>query len=317
MQKPVLLLNMGGAKNLADARVFMKKMFNDPCILPIKSDFWRSVVARFIISMRLKGAEDDYKAIGGSSPLNPITERLCTRLNEISCMDDGNEFVFDYAMNYTSPFTEEVLSRYRSADEIIVMPLYPHQSITTVTSSLNSFREAYDNLSLKAKVHIVKPFYAETEYNDIIVREIARQSADIDTNKVSLIFSAHSLPQRVVDCGDRYVSDIEAQVEILKRKLSDEGLNFREILLAYQSRLGPIKWLEPNLNKILPTLTSRRALVYPISFCIDNSETHYALSMESATVAREHGYDFFRVCTCPNDKADFVNFIIDMARCCR
>ena len=95
--------------------------------------------------------------------------------------------------------------------------------------------------------------------------------------------------------------------------LNDEGLKFKEIKLAYQSRLGPVKWLEPPLNEALKACENKKVLIYPISFCIDNSETIFELVIEYKRVADELGFSFYDVVECPNFSDEFVNFILRYA----
>ena len=101
------------------------------------------------------------------------------------------------------------------------------------------------------------------------------------------------------------------QVEKLTRILKERGIKFKEINLAYQSRLGPVKWLEPSLNEALENCENKKALIYPISFCIDNSETIFELAIEYKRVADELGFKFYDVVGCPNDGENFAKFILN------
>lgn len=304
MKKLVLLLNMGGANSLDDVEIFLKNMFNDPHILGIKSNFWRKILAKFITKMRLKSAKENYKQIGGKSPISDITENLCKKLNS-----SQSELIFDYAMNYTAPFCKDVLSNYKNIDEIIVLPLYPHHSITTITSSLKDFHKAYNELNLNARVREMGEFYNSKEYNEIIIKSIELQTKNENLSDISLIFSAHSLPQKIINNGDKYETQIKKHVEILAQNILENGLNFKDIKLAYQSRLGPIKWLEPSLNSVLEKLENKKAIIYPLSFCIDNSESVFELDIEYRHLANKLDFKFYKVCKCPNDSDEFINFI--------
>ncbi|MBE2986122.1 ferrochelatase [Campylobacter sp. RM12920] len=305
MKKLILLLNMGGPRKSCEVEIFLKNMFNDPCILGVKNPFLRKFLAFMITKMRLKSAQENYKQIGGKSPICEITQRLCDKLNQ------NNKFVFDYAMNYTPPFCKEVLSRHENVDEIVVFPLYPHYSITTVTSSLNDFYKAYNELGLKAKVQEVRYFYESKEYNQIIIKSIKDKILSMDVGEISMIFSAHSLPQKIINNGDRYEAHVKEHVEILTNLLEKEGLNFKDVKLAYQSRLGPVKWLEPSLNDVLSLLKNKKALIYPLSFCVDNSETIFELDVEYRHIAKELGFEFYEVCECPNASDAFAEFIVN------
>lgn len=306
MKRVVILLNMGGVDNLSQVRVFLTNMFNDPYILGIKNRHLRAFVAWMITMMRLKPATQNYIQLGGKSALGDITLSLVAKLNSKFGFDN---LIFDYAMNYTPPFASDTLAKYKDADEIVLFPLYPHHSVTTITSSLDSAKRAIGNLDIKAKIKVVDYFYQNSKFNDIIVSHIAKSLGDDDASKIDLIFSAHSLPQKIIDSGDLYEKHLNEHLEILKSNLNNYGLRFNSVSLAYQSRLGPVKWLGPNLSEVLPSLSSKRAMIYPISFCIDNSETDFELAIEYKHIADDNKFSYYKVVKTPNDSDEFISFI--------
>ena len=310
MKKALLLLNMGGANSLDDVEIFLTNMFNDPYILGIKNKFLRKFVAFMITKSRLKTAKHNYEQIGGKSPLCELTTKLCEKISSLQ-----NEFdAVDFAMNYTSPFVKDVLKKYEKFDEIVLLPLYPHHSQTTITSSLADFKKAKEELDLKAKISLCEPFYDDDAYNMIIISHIHEAVKDTDISDVSLIFSAHSLPRKIIEKGDIYEKHINEHVQILSKMLKEQGLNFKDVSLAYQSRLGPVKWLEPSLNEALAKCENKKALIYPLSFCIDNSETIFELVIEYAKLAKELNFSFYKVAQCPNFSDEFASFILEKSK---
>ena len=308
MKRALLLLNMGGPRNLGEVEVFLKNMFNDPCILSVKNPTLRKILAFFITKARVKTARKNYEKIGGKSPLCEITQSLCDKISL-----HGKFGAVDFAMNYTPPFSKETLKKYENFGEIVLFPLYPHRSITTITSSLNEIYKAADELKFKGNFRVASPFFDSDEYADIVVSSITDKIVGADISDVTLIFSAHSLPQSIIASGDLYEADVIFQVEKLTRILKERGIKFKEINLAYQSRLGPVKWLEPSLNEALEKCENKKALIYPISFCIDNSETIFELAIEYKRIADELGFKFYDVVGCPNDGENFAKFILNRA----
>lgn len=310
MKKALLLLNMGGANSLDDVEIFLTNMFNDPYILGIKNKFLRKFVAFMITKGRLKTAKHNYEQIGGKSPLCELTAKLCEKISSLQ-----NEFdAVDFAMNYTSPFVKDVLKKYEKFDEIVLLPLYPHHSQTTITSSLADFKKAKEELNFKAKILLCEPFYDDDAYNKIIISHIQGAVKDIDISDISLIFSAHSLPRKIIEKGDIYEKHINEHVQILGKMLKEQGLNFKDVSLAYQSRLGPVKWLEPSLNEALAKCENKKALIYPLSFCIDNSETIFELVIEYAKLAKELNFSFYKVAQCPNFSDEFASFVLEKSK---
>lgn len=310
MKKALLLLNMGGANSLDDVEIFLTNMFNDPYILGIKNKFLRKFVAFMITKGRLKTAKHNYEQIGGKSPLCELTAKLCEKISSLKSEFDA----VDFAMNYTSPFVKDVLKKYEKFDEIVLLPLYPHHSQTTITSSLSDFKKAKGELNLKAKISLCEPFYDDDAYNKIIISHIREAIKDTDISDISLIFSAHSLPRKIIEKGDIYEKHINEHVQILSKMLKEQGPNFKDVSLAYQSRLGPVKWLEPSLNEALAKCKNKKALIYPLSFCIDNSETIFELVIEYAKLAKELSFSFYKVVQCPNFSDEFANFILEKSK---
>ena len=299
MQKDVvILLNMGGPNNLSEVKLFLTNMFNDKYILPIKSPKIRSFVAAFITKMRAKEAQGNYKALGGKSPMPAITQRLVDKLNFVQ-----QEILFDYAMRYTPPFAKNVLAKYKDAKSITLFALYPHHSQTTVLSSYEDAKDAANSLGLSIKAQI-EPFYKDDEYNNIIINSI--KSSVNDSKNAHLIFSAHSLPQSIINKGDLYEKHINEHIQILSAKL-----DFKDICLAYQSRLGPIKWLGPNISSVLSSLKGERVVIYPLSFCIDCSESDFELDILYRQYAKTVGISEYTVVKAPNDSTDFVRYILN------
>ncbi|MBZ7965841.1 ferrochelatase [Campylobacter molothri] len=295
--KLVLFLNMGGATNLKDCKTFLKNMFNDPYILRIKNRFLRQFVAWMITLSRTKAMQQNYIKMGGKSPLNEITYKLCHQLNSLQ-----KEFKFDFINLYVPPYANEVLKKYslNSKDEIILYPLYPHHSCTTVTSSLDVLQREIEKLNITSKIKIMDIFYKNTIYNQMIISHILDKKNHF--NAKTLIFSAHSLPVSLIKKGDLYEKHINEHVQILKEKLKN---HFEEIILSYQSKLGPIKWLEPSTSDILSKLKNK-ALIYPISFCIDCSETIFELGIEYRDLASQD----YALISCPNHSDEFIDFIL-------
>jgi ferrochelatase len=117
------------------------------------------------------------------------------------------------------------------------------------------------------------------------------------------------LPQKIIAKGDPYQKEITLHVGLIENLLKEENLHFKAIHLAYQSKLGPVKWLEPSLEDTLKSLSNKNALIVPISFTIDNSETEFELSQEYAEVAHHLGFERYLVAKCPNDDDAFVECI--------
>ena len=303
-KKALVLLNMGGPRNKEELEMFLRNMFNDKNILTMKSDLLRSMIASLIVFSRKNSAWENYAAIGGKSPINALTQQLIDKLQATF-----PDIYITQAMRYTPPFAAKCVEqiKQRNIKEVILLPLYPQYSTTTTKSSVEDFESiAKGAFSLK----VIEPFYKNDTYNEAIIEEIC--SKVDNPNEYNLIFSAHGLPQKIVDAGDPYEKQINEHVKILKDKLLNKNIQFESVSLAYQSKVGPLKWLQPSLESALETFENKKVLIYPIAFIVDNSETHYELSIEYKEVAHDLNIKEYKVCACVNDSDTFIKAIQEM-----
>ncbi|MFB1009380.1 MAG: ferrochelatase [Sulfurospirillum sp.] len=305
-QKALVLLNMGGPNNLDEVKLFLSNMFNDKNIITVKSSLLRRFIAVMITTSRTKKAQANYAKLGGKSPLVGYTQQLVDKLQKV--MPD---YYVSFAMRYTPPFCEGVIRELQAKgiDEVVLLPLYPHYSTTTTKSSVEDFMDVAKALGYKGNIQIIERFYENEAYNRLLVKKIKEVLGENDPSSMELIFSAHSLPQKIIAKGDPYQKEITLHVGLIENLLKEENLHFKAIHLAYQSKLGPVKWLEPSLEDTLKSLSNNNALIVPISFTIDNSETEFELSQEYAEVAHHLGFERYLVAKCPNDDDAFVECI--------
>ena len=301
----VILLNMGGPNNLHEVELFLKNMFNDPNILTMKSTLLRKFIAGSITFMRTESSQEIYRELGGKSPIvghtKTLVEKLQTRL--------GENIIVDFVMRYTPPFAPEVLEKLQgeAIDKIYLIPMYPQYSTTTTKSSLEDFEAAFLESGMDALLVEIKHYFENETFNRGIIERIKEEMAAEEYKDFDIIFSAHGLPQKIVDAGDPYQRHIERHVEILKAMLIEQNLDFHAVHLAYQSKVGPMAWLTPSLETALEKVRNRGVLIYPIAFTIDNSETDFELGVEYREIAETFGFKKYKVCRCLNDSEFFVD----------
>jgi protoporphyrin/coproporphyrin ferrochelatase len=305
-KKALVLLNMGGARNKNELKMFLTNMFNDKNIITVKNPFIRKMIAFFITSTRLDSAWKNYEEIGNASPINPLTEKLVEKCNE-----KIEDFTTYQVMRYTPPFANDVIKQIIAdgMNEIVMLPLYPQFSTTTTKSSVEDF---IDHLpyTFGKNVRYIETFYKNDKFNESIINEIISKTPN--ASDYNLIFSAHGLPQKIVDAGDPYEQQMIEHVEILSKKLEDKNINFKSINLAYQSKVGPLKWLDPSLDEMLKNFEGQNVIIYPIAFIVDNSETDFELDIEYREIAHEIGINDYQVCKCVNDSDEFIEVIKDV-----
>ena len=290
----IVLFNLGGPDALTSVRPFLVNLFTDPAILRVPF-FVRPFLSRLIARLRVRPATENYKLLGGKSPLLDLTLDQASALEAALPDIDARCFV---AMRYWHPFSTEAaaaVKRWRP-DRVVLLPLYPHFSTTTTGSSLSAWRDAAARVGLACDTSTLccypldPAFVAATA--EITRRALAnakaRTAADHPGVTVRILFSAHGLPQIIVDQGDPYRFHIEATAEALVRNLAIAGLDHR---VCFQSRATPQQWLEPSIEQELRRAAEDHVavLVVPVAFVSEHSETLVELDIEYGEMAHQIG----------------------------
>ena len=296
---------MGGPSNLSEVPVFLTNMFADPNILTMKSSLLRKFIGTMIVLTRTKSSQGHYELIGGKSPILEITKSLAKKLESKT---DAKVYI---AMRYTPPFATDAIKQMKKdgITEAMLLPMYPQYSTTTTKSSIEDFVQCAKKEGFEPKISQIDRFFEDGRYNELIIKRILETLEGKDAGEYDLIFSAHSLPEKIILAGDSYESEIKAHTEILKGLLAAKHIRFANIHLAYQSKLGPMKWIGPSLGETLEKLENKRVILFPLAFTVDNLETVYELDIEYREVAEKCDFDEYLVAQCPNDSDAFTDFL--------
>jgi protoporphyrin/coproporphyrin ferrochelatase len=307
----VVLFQLGGPDTLEAIEPFLFNLFCDPDIIDFPfARLGRKPLAKLISATRAKRVQHHYAVIGGGSPIRRFTEQQAQAL-ETLLQESGLEARCFVAMRYWHPFTAEAISQLRAAqcDEVVLLPLYPQYSSTTTGSSLNEWRCLFhDDLPVRS----VKSFYQHELYLEALVEKIEQSLARfVRAGDAEIVFSAHSVPQAVIDKGDPYQSQIEETVALLMRR----GGWRNRYHLCYQSKVGASKWLQPTLHSTLRQLAasgSREVCVVPVSFVSDHVETLGEIDHEARREAAELGFRQFEMTSGLNDSPIFIAALADL-----
>lgn len=301
----VVLFNLGGPDSLESVEPFLYNLFCDPDIF--KLPFGQKLFAKIISSRRAPKVVEEYKLIGGKSPLNKWTELQRKMLEEDLRKDNSNVDVYT-AMRYWKPLTKEIVDKVQNGkyDKVILLPLYPHYSITTTGSSFNEWNRHYTDD--KSKLIYVNNYQTHGKYiaaiNERIDESLLRFPENVRKD-VQLVFSAHGTPVSLVKNGDPYSHHIKETMEAVMSARK----NSHEYHLCFQSKVGPMKWLEPatvNMIEALASQNKKNLLIIPISFVSDHVETLFELNIEYRRVAEKAGIENYIVMIGLNDSKLFV-----------
>jgi ferrochelatase len=315
----IVMLNLGGPATLDDVEPFLLELFADREIIQLPFQRW---LGPFIARRRTPRVRGLYAAIGGGSPILRYTEAqgrgMVARLDRLSPETAPHRFYI--AFRYTRPSSDDAL-RMMQADGVeraVAFTQYPQFSCSTTGSSLNELWRAASRTGLRDAFEWsildrwpVHPGFIEAMTET--VRDGLGQFAPADREKALILFSAHSLPLDVIDRGDSYPQEVGASVQRVVERLGASN----PYILAYQSDVGPVRWLGPSTAQVLRRLGARgqkHVLVVPIAFTSDHIETLSELDREYGEVAHEAGITHYRRAPALNDRPRFLDALAEMVR---
>ena len=312
----VLLLNLGGPDNLEDVRPFLYNLFSDPEIIRLPSPLLQAPLAWLISTLRFKKSQDNYKKIGGGSPLRRITEAQGAALRS-QLQQNGHDVNVYIGMRYWNPFTEEAIAQIKQdkIEELVVLPLYPQFSISTTGSSfrlLDRIWQADPELQ-KIKYTVVPSWYNNSGYLQSMANLIEKTLEKVkNPSEAHIFFSAHGVPVSYIEeAGDPYQKEIESCAALIMSKLNRTN----PYKLAYQSRVGPVEWLQPYTDIAIKELAEqgvKELVVVPISFVSEHIETLEEIDMEYREIAEHAGIETFARVPAPDTDPTFIQALADI-----
>ena len=311
MKLAIVLFNLGGPDGPAAVRPFLANLFRDPAIIGLPA-ILRHPLAALIAKRREKAAQANYMLMGGASPLLPETEAQARALEaQLKAQAPDVEARAFIAMRYWKPFAAETAKAVAdfAPDEIVLLPLYPQFSTTTTASSLKEWRGLYKGPGRTREICCYPTMDGLVEAHAEAIRKLWRTAGAPEN--LRLLFSAHGLPQKVVDAGDPYQAQIEATAARIAARLPE----LDDWRVCYQSRVGPLKWLSPSTEEEIRRAGAegKGVLVSPIAFVSEHVETLVELDHEYAQVAQAAGCSPYLRAPTPAVAARFIEDLAEAA----
>ena len=316
----VLLLNLGGPERIQDVKPFLYNLFSDPEIIRLPLAAMQKPLAWLISSLRSGKSQQAYRSIGGGSPLRRITKQQAQEL-QTSLRQKGVDATSYVAMRYWHPFTESAVADLKAdgVDQVVVLPLYPHFSISTSGSSFRELQRLRntDSAFSRLPIRCIRSWYDHPGYIQALANLIAREIlACEDPATAHIFFSAHGVPKSYVeDAGDPYQLEIVACSKLILEQLRQQLGHSNPFTLAYQSRVGPVEWLKPYTEDALQELGEQGVkdlVVVPISFVSEHIETLEEIDIDYRELATTAGVKNFRRVPALDTDPAFIAALTDL-----
>ncbi len=324
----VVLCNFGGPTSAEHIEPFLLKLFEDPFIIraPLGPRL-RGWLARRIARKRAPKALAEYRTIG-FSPINRMTDIQARQLETLLQRKHPGTRVH-VANRYTAPFAADVVPKLDlQASRLFILTLYPHLCHSTTVSSLRDFDLAWqahhghmNQPSTRVFSWWHHPRYLAHSFGQL--RSALTTALAEQAGPVTVMFSAHGIPDRYFRRGDPYVTEIQGHCRELERRAEEwlagfEGGKHRARLhwqLSFQSRVGPVEWVRPYTDESIATLGRDRKgglVIVPISFTSDHIETLYEMDHTYRQLALASGFTHVTRATPSNDDPELAACLADI-----
>jgi len=302
----ILLVNLGtpAAPTARAVRRYLGEFLSDPRVVQIPRWLWWPLLHFVILPLRAGRVARKYASIWltDGSPLAVYTRDLAAALQQRL-----PQVRVDSAMRYGEPAIAQAVARLREAGatRVLVLPLYPQYS-TTTTASVADALAACEALP----VRMVEDYHLEPDWIAAVAASI-RAHWQQHGRGAHLVLSFHGLPQRLVDAGDPYAMQCRASAGAIAAAL---GLDASQWTLAYQSRFGRERWLQPSTQDTLDALLARGVRTIDIAcpgFAVDCLETLEEVAMMLAERVAARG-GVLRAIPCLNATAAHADALLPL-----
>ena len=301
----ILLVNLGtpDAPTPAAVRRYLKQFLSDPRVIEIPPLVWQPILRGVILNTRPRKSARAYKEVwmDEGSPLAVFTARQAGALAGAF----GGQVVVDHAMRYGNPAIAGRIDALIAAGcgRILIAPLYPQYCAATTATANDAVFAHLAGLRAQPAVRTLPPYFDDPLYIAALKESVEASLVLLDFEPQALIASFHGMPERTRDLGDPYHSHCLKTASLLSDSLG------RELIVAFQSRFGRAKWLEPATDTMLAQLPAKgvaRGAIFAPGFASDCLETLEELAIRGRDTFLAAGGSDFAYLPCLNDGAPGV-----------
>ncbi|KAJ1951297.1 hypothetical protein FBU59_000247 [Linderina macrospora] len=318
----VLLMNMGGPRTQDDVEKFLDGIFLDRDIMKLPA---QSLLGPFIAKRRVEKVKDQYRQIGGGSPIEKWTrlqgEGMVKSLDQISPQTAPHQYYVGF--RYTAPDTQEALEEMikDGVEHVIAFTQYQQYSGSTTGSNLNELYRKQKDLDPESKLQwsFIDRWGTHPKlvsaFADRVEAKVKELNGDV-RDTAPILFSAHSLPLNVIDRGDPYVAEVGGTVAYVIDELRRRGVK-NPYRLVWQSAVGPLRWMGPQTESVIEQygkMGYKSLVMVPIAFTSDHIETLFELDIEYGEVAEKVGITQFLRAEALNDYPPFIDALATIVK---
>lgn len=313
----VLVTNLGTpeAPTAAALRPYLKQFLGDPRVVEYSRPLWWLILNGIILTFRPKKSAEVYANVWTEegSPLLVTSQRLTEAIGERLSERLGSRVHVALGMTYGEPSTPRALAELKAKGcrRIVVLPLYPHYSGSTVGSVFDAVAKELMTWRWVPELRTIHQYHDEPAYIEALAGRV-RRFWDENGEPEVLVTSYHGIPKRYFLNGDPYHCQCHKTTRLLAERL---GLAEDRVVVTFQSLFGREEWLKPYTEDTLhamPGAGVRSVDVICPGFAVDCLETTDEIDREYREVFEEAGGEQFRYIPCLNDGDDHADLLADL-----
>ena len=308
----VLLVNLGTPDEATPSAVrrYLREFLSDERIVDLPRALWLPVLHGVILNLRPAATAKAYASIWmqeqNESPLRYYTRNQSNGLAET--LSQNANITVDWAMRYGTPSIADRLNalKEQGCDRIFVLPLYPQYSATTTASVHDAVFDAIKAMRWQPALRLAPAFHDDPAYIDALAAVTKRRLESLDWTPERIILSFHGLPERYFKAGDPYHCHCQKTARLLRDHM---GWTTNQAPLAFQSKFGREKWLEPSTTDTIEDLAKagvKRIAVITPGFVSDCIETLEEIGIAAQEQFMELGGEKFDAIPCINDEPEMI-----------
>ncbi|MDO5033987.1 MAG: ferrochelatase [Actinomycetaceae bacterium] len=311
----LLIVNLGSPDSPApaDVRDFLAKFLSDPRVVDFPRAIWLPILHGIVLRVRPKKSGAIYRSIWTpqGSPLVVYTKAQHRLLEE--ALPDWS---VKYAMTYTRPSIQSALEAFEreGADDITVLPLYPHAAPSSSGAVVDQVSDFYSGRPSQPRLRIVEAWPTQTDLVRWHASQIARQIEEAEARPQLVLLSYHGVPMREVHRPRGYERECRATTSAIEEELRRLGVD-TPVMTVFQSKFGPGKWLEPATIDTMAQLPGRgvkSVLLATPGFIADCIETIDELDVLNQDAFKAAGGEHYARVAPINDDPIFVDIVRDL-----
>ena len=308
-----LLINLGtpDAPEAPAVRRYLAEFLSDPRVIEIPRLAWLPILHGIVLRTRPAKSAHAYRQVWTEegSPLAAITRRQALALQERL----GAGVMVEWAMRYGNPGIRPAIERMTAAgcSRILAAPLYPQYCAATTATAVDAVFGVLATMRWQPTLRTLPPYYDDPLYIEALRDSLQRQLDSLDFEPQRLLLSFHGMPERTLQLGDPYHCHCQKTARLVGERLG------RQVDVAFQSRFGRAKWLQPATEDVLAAYpregVTRVAIAAP-GFSADCIETIEELGIRGRETFLEAGGESFERLDCLNDSSEGMSMLERLAR---